>query len=55
MGLEHDGAARRFVTATVFHAHVAILHDIRASDAVFRPYDIEMHDDFRRSHLTTIH
>ena len=34
MGTQHHGTARRFITATGFHAHVAVFDDIDPTDAV---------------------
>ena len=35
MSRMQDGSARRLVNPAGFHAHVAILHDVRPPDAVF--------------------
>ena len=34
MGLEQDGAAWSLVATAGLHAHVAVLHDVGAADAV---------------------
>src|SRR5690606_12705371 len=54
VSLEHDGAAGGFVAAAGLHAHVAVLHDIQATDAVLAANLVQVSQHFGRAHLLAI-
>src|SRR5690606_36078038 len=54
VGLEHDGAAGGFVAAAGLHAHVAVLHDVQATDAVGAADLVEPGEHGGRAHLDAV-
>src|SRR5690606_11951632 len=53
-GLEHDGAAGRFVAAAGLHAHVAVFHDVQATDAIFAANAVQLGQDGGRAQLLAV-
>ena len=51
MSAEQNGAPRGFIAAAAFHAHVAVLHFVQASNAVLATNGVELSEDLGRTHL----
>src|SRR5690606_20138583 len=54
VSLEHDGAAGGFVAAAGLHAHVAVFHDIQATDAVFAANAVQLGQHGGRAQLLAV-
>ena len=54
MARQQNGAARGFIAATAFHAHVAVFHFVQAANAVLAANGVQVRQHFGRAHAHTV-